>query len=176
MKTGLDECTARQDGWGSSEPTEDVNTLGETKGCAILDVGATVMCSSAVAAEEIQGQRLRQNEPGPPSVRESDCRFCFADGRTDEVQDMVELPIAPGSLKGKSINTHLIDRACNETSPLVIIDDKRRHFMVGDYEETKSCSKTSRMSGTHFQPPEIGLTMTSLQSPHAFLIHHLRLG
>ena len=30
--------------------TEDVNTLEETKGCAILDSGATVMCSSTAAA------------------------------------------------------------------------------------------------------------------------------
>ena len=32
---------------------EDVNTLEETKGCAILDSGATVMCSYTAAAEEI---------------------------------------------------------------------------------------------------------------------------
>ena len=31
---------------------EEVNTLEETKGCAILDSGATVMCSSTSAAEE----------------------------------------------------------------------------------------------------------------------------
>ena len=43
---------------------EDVNTLEETRGCAILDSGATVMCASTVAAEEIQMQRLRQNAPG----------------------------------------------------------------------------------------------------------------
>ena len=40
------------------DSTEDVNTLEETKGCAILDSGATVLCSSTVAATEIQEQRL----------------------------------------------------------------------------------------------------------------------
>ena len=65
-------------------PHEDANTLEETTGCAILDSGATVMCSSTVEAEEIQMQRLRQNEPGAPSVGDSDRCFRFADGRNNE--------------------------------------------------------------------------------------------
>ena len=56
-----------------------MNTLEETNGCAILDSGATVMCSSTVDAEEIQMQRLRQNEPGMPNVQNSDRCFRFAD-------------------------------------------------------------------------------------------------
>ena len=32
----------------------------ETKGCAILDSGATVMCSSTIAAGELQTQRLNR--------------------------------------------------------------------------------------------------------------------
>ena len=39
---------------------EDTHHLQETNGCAILDSGATMACSSTVAAEEIQVQRLRQ--------------------------------------------------------------------------------------------------------------------
>ena len=50
-KTALDECHPRQEG---EDPPENVHTLEKTKGCAILVSGATVMCSSAVAAEEIQ--------------------------------------------------------------------------------------------------------------------------
>ena len=38
---------------------EQVNTPMETKGCAIMDSGATVVCSSTAAAEEIRMQRLR---------------------------------------------------------------------------------------------------------------------
>ena len=116
---------------------EEVNTLEETKGCAILDSGATVMCSSTLAAEEIQMQRLRQQEPGDPKVRESDRLFRFADGNTGEAKKMVEQPITSGLLRGKSINMHLIDKSGNETSPLFSIDDKRRHRMVVDYEENK---------------------------------------
>ena len=41
-----------------ADDAEDVNGLEETKGCAILDSGATVMCSSTIAAEGIQMQRL----------------------------------------------------------------------------------------------------------------------
>ena len=93
------------------------------------------MCSSTLAAEEIQLRRLRQHEPGDPTVRESDRCFRFADGRTDEAQKMVEQPITAGLLTGKTINMHLIDRSGNETSPLFSIDDKRRHRMVVDYEE-----------------------------------------
>ena len=119
------------------ENSEAVNTLEETKGCAILDSGATVMCSSTAAAEEIQMQRLRQNEPGDPSIRSSDRCFRFADGRTNEAQNMIEQPITAGLLKGKTINMHLIDRSGNETSPLFSIDDQRRHRMVVDYEENK---------------------------------------
>ena len=50
----------------ASEPqtTEDINGLEETRGCAVLDSGATVMCSSTVAAEAIQQQRLDRSEPG----------------------------------------------------------------------------------------------------------------
>ena len=61
----------------------------------------------------------------------------FADGRTDEAQNMAEQPITAGLLKGKSINVHLIDRSGDETSPLFSIDDQRRHRMVVDYEENK---------------------------------------
>ena len=117
--------------------TEKVNSLEETKGCAILDSGATVMCSSTLAAEEIQLQRLRQNEPGQPKVQESDRCFRFADGRTDAAQNMVKQPITAGLLTGKSISMHLIDKQGNDTSPLFSIDDQRRHRMVVDYEENK---------------------------------------
>ena len=109
------EWRARQDQPATAEePSEDVNTLKETQGCAIRESGATVMCSSTVAAEEIQMQRLRQNEPGAPSVGDSDRCFRFADGRTDEAQQMVKQPITAGLLQGKSINMHWIDRAGNE--------------------------------------------------------------
>ena len=82
-------------------------------------------------------QRLRQNEPGTPNVRDSDRCFRFADGATDEAQKMVEQPITSGLLKGKTINMHLIDRAGNETSPLFSIEGQRRARMVVDYEENK---------------------------------------
>ena len=107
----------------------------ETKGGAIMDSGATVMCSSTAAAEEIQTQRLRRSEPGDPSVRGSDRCFRFADGRTDDAQNMVGQPTTAGLLQGKTINMHLVDRNGNETSPLFSIDDQRRHRMVVDYEE-----------------------------------------
>ena len=70
----------------SADLPEDVNTLEETRGCAVMDSGATVMCSSTIAAEEVQMQRIRQNEPGSPNVRDSDRCFRFADGGTDEAQ------------------------------------------------------------------------------------------
>ena len=120
-----------------SSLSENVNTLEETRGCAVLDSGATVMCSSTIAAEEVQMQRLRQNEPGSPSLRDSDRCFRFADGGTNEAQKMVEQPITSGLLQGKTINMHLIDRAGNETSPLFSIDDQRRSRMVVDFEENK---------------------------------------
>ena len=76
------------------------------------------MCSSAVAAADMQEQRLRQNEPGAPSARDSDRRFRVADGRTDEAAKMAGQPTASGLLQGESVNVHLIDRAGNEASPL----------------------------------------------------------
>ena len=65
-------------------------------------------------------QRLRQNEPGAPTVEDSDRCFRFADGRKDEAQQMVEQPITAGLLQGRTINMHWIDRAGNETSPLFL--------------------------------------------------------
>ena len=45
----------------AADGDDDVNAmLEETKGCAVMDSGATVMCSSTLAAEEIQMQRLNQ--------------------------------------------------------------------------------------------------------------------
>ena len=82
------------------EETEDVNGLEETKGCAIIDSGATIMCSSTVAAEEIQMQRINQSEPGQPTVSQSDRRFRFADGRVEEAHTVVERPITSGLLAG----------------------------------------------------------------------------
>ena len=151
-----------QEAGRDNQGPEDVNTLEETKGCAILDSGATVMCSSTLAAEEIQMQRLRQNEPGNPKVLESDRCFRFADGRTDEAQNMVEQPITAGLLTGKSINMHLLDRQGNETSPLFSIDDQRRHRMVVDYEENKVMFK-DRPSEWHTLPTtKKGLMMIPL--------------
>ena len=100
MGRGISQGRARQD---APEPLEDVHTLEETKGCAILDSGATVMCSSTAAAEEIQLQRLRQHELGDPKALGSDRCCKFVDGRTDEAQKMVEQPITAGLLKGNPI-------------------------------------------------------------------------
>ena len=75
-------------------PTDEVNGLEETNGCAVLDSGATINCSSTTAAEEIQTQRLNHQEPGVPIISQSDCRFRFADGRVDEAQKVVEQPVA----------------------------------------------------------------------------------
>ena len=66
-----------------------------------MDSGATVMCSSTFAAEEIQMQRLKQEEPGVPTVRDSDRRFRLADGGINEANKMVEQPITVGLLSGK---------------------------------------------------------------------------
>ena len=115
------------------EGTEDVNGLEETKGCAIIDSGATIMCSSTVAAEEIQMQHINQSEPGQPTISQSDRRFRFADGRVDEAQQVVEQPITSGLLAGKPIHMHLIDKAGNDTCPLLSINDLRRLRMVIDY-------------------------------------------
>ena len=92
------------------------------------------MCASTVAAEEIQMQRLRQNEPVAPTVEDSDRCFRFEDGRKDEAQKVVEQPITAGLRQGKSIKMQLIDRAGNETSPLFSIDDQRRHRVVVDFD------------------------------------------
>ena len=114
---------------------EEINGLEETKGCAILDSGATSMCSSTIAAEEIQMQRLNREEPGLPTVSNSDRRFRFVDGRFDEAQKVVEQPIAAGLLAGKTVKMHLIDRAGNDTCPLLSIHDMRTLRMVVDYED-----------------------------------------
>ena len=82
------------------QEAEDINGLEETRGCAILDSGATVMCSSTIAAEEIQMQRINQDEPGLPTISTSDRRFRFADGSIDEAQKVVEQPITAGLLAG----------------------------------------------------------------------------
>ncbi len=62
---------------------------------------ATVMCSSTLAAEEIQMQRLNQEELGVPTVRDSDRRFRLVDGGINEANKMVEQPITAGLLSGK---------------------------------------------------------------------------
>ena len=51
--------------WGAEQNTaetdeDDAQALEETKGCAIIDSGATVMCSSTLAAGGIQMQRIQE--------------------------------------------------------------------------------------------------------------------
>ena len=122
----------------ADDDEDDVNAmLEETRGCAVMDSGATVMCSSTLAAEAIQEQRLNQQEPGVPTVRDSDRRFRLADGGINEANKMVEQPITAGLLSGKTMNMHLIDSVGNDTSPLFSIDEMRRLRMVVDYEENK---------------------------------------
>ena len=120
------------------------------------------MCSPTSAAEEIQMQRLRQQEPGAPKVSESDRCFRFADGRTDEAQKVVEQPITSGLLKGKTINMHLIDRAGSDTSPLFSIDDMRRLRMVADYEENKVLFKDNPTEWHKLPTTKKGLMMIPL--------------
>ena len=101
-----------------SNDTEDMHGLEETKGCAVLDSGATAMCSSTTVAEEIQSQRLNQQEPGLPTVSTSDRHCCFADGRVAEAQQVVEQQVTSGLLVWKSFEMHLNDRAGKHTCPL----------------------------------------------------------
>ena len=82
-------------------------------------------------------QRLNQSEPGLPTVSTSDRRFKFADGRVDEAQKAIEQPITAGLLAGESVTMHLIDKAGNDTCPLLSINELRRLRMVIDYEEGK---------------------------------------
>ena len=98
-------------------PTDNINGLEETKGCAVLDSGATINCSSTTAAGEIQMQRLNQQELGVPIISQSDRRSRFADGRVDEAQKVVEQLICAlrrRELRGReenpvnSIETHRI--------------------------------------------------------------------
>ena len=140
-------------GSASGSPnTEDVNGLEETRGCAVLDSGATVMCSSTVAAETSQQQRIDRAEPGEPTVSESDRRFKFVDGRVDEAGKVVEQPVTSGLLAGRTLSMHLIDKEGNDTCPLLSINDIRRLRMVVDYEESKVVFKDSPTCGTNFQP------------------------
>ena len=82
-------------------------------------------------------QRINRSEPGQPTVSQSDRRFRFADGRVDEAQQVVEQPITSGLSAGKSVTMHLIDKAGNDTCPLLSIHDMRRLRMVVDYDEGK---------------------------------------
>ena len=102
-----------------------------------MDSGATINCSSTTAAEEIQTQRLNHQEPGLPVISQSDRRFRFADGRVDEAQKVVEQPVTSGILAGISLEMQLIDRAGNDTCPLLSINDMRQLRMVVDYEDSK---------------------------------------
>ena len=123
----------------AADDNEDIINamLEETKGCAIMDSGASIMCSSTIAAEEIQMQRLNQGEPGQPTIHDSDRRFRLADGHYNDADKMVKQPITAGLLSGKTVSMHLIDRPGNDTSPLFSIDEMRRLRMVVDYEENK---------------------------------------
>ena len=79
--------------------------------------------------------RLDRKEPGLPTVSDSDRRFRFANGRVDEAQQLVGQPTTAGLLSGKTVRMHLIDRAGNDTCPLLSIRDMRTLRMVVDYED-----------------------------------------
>ena len=107
-------------------------------------------------------QRLNQSEPGQPTVSQSDRRFRFADGRVDEAQNVVEQPITSGLLAGKSVNMHLIDKAGNDTCPLLSINDLRRLRMVIDYEEGKVMFKDNPDVWHELPTTKKGLVMIPL--------------
>ena len=58
-----------------------------------MDSGATVMCSSTLAAEEIQMQSVHQEELGLPTVRDSGRRFRLVDGRINEADKWLSNPL-----------------------------------------------------------------------------------
>ena len=102
MAPGMSSGVSASAAATADDDEDDVNAmLEETRGCAVMDSGATVMCSSTLAAEAIQEQRLNQQEPGVPTVRDSDRRFRLADGGINEANKMVEQPITAGLLSGK---------------------------------------------------------------------------
>ena len=146
---------------GSYAP-EDVNGLEETKGCAVLDSGATINCSSTTAVEEIQTQCLNHQEPGIPVISQSDRRFRFADGRVDEAQKVVEQPVTSGLLAGRSLEMHLTDRAGNTTCPLLSINDMRQLRMVVDYEDNKVMFKDEHTVWHTLPTTKKGLMMVPL--------------
>ena len=127
-----------------------------------MDSGATVMCSSILGAEEIQMQRINREEPGTPTIRDSDRRFRLADGSFNDSSKMVEQPIIAGLLSGKTVNMHLIDRSGNDTSPLFSIDEMRRLRMVVDYEENKVMFKDNPDVWHTLPTTKEGLMMTPL--------------
>ena len=49
----------------------------------------------------------------------------------------MEQPVTSGILAGRSLDVHLIDRAGNDTCPLLSINDMRQLRMVVDYEDNK---------------------------------------
>lgn len=141
---------------------EEINGLEETKGCAILDSGATITCSSMIAAEGLQMQRLNRKETGLPTVSDSDRRFRFADGRVDEAQTVVEQPITAGLLSGRTIKMHLIDRAGNDTCPLLSMHDLRTLRMVVDYEDGTNMFKDNPNVWHNYRLQKIVLMMIPL--------------
>ena len=107
-------------------------------------------------------QRLNQSEPGQPTVSQSNRRFRFADGRVDEAQKVVEQPITSGLLAGKSIQMYLIDKAGNDSCPLLSINDLRRLRMVIDYEEGKVMFKDNPDVRHELPTTQKGLMMIPL--------------
>ena len=74
-------------------------------------------------------------EPGLPTVSDSDRRFRFVGGRVDEAANAVGQPITVGRLSGKIVKMHLIDKMGNDTCPLLSIHDMRTLRIVVDYED-----------------------------------------
>ncbi len=105
----------------------NANNPEETKGCAILDFGATIcvhrhwlQMKSRCSAHAKMSQVLLV-------LKDLDCYFRFTDGRTNAAQKVVE---------DWKIDRYAFNRPLgNETSPLFRINNKRRHRMVVDYEE-----------------------------------------
>ena len=75
---------------------------------------------------------------------------------------MVEQPVTAGLLSGQSLSMHLIEKAGNDTCPLLSINDLRRLRIVIDYDEGKVMFKDSPEVWHKLPTTRKGLTMIPL--------------
>ena len=97
-------------------------------------------CVSLNAMEQIQRDKLDNDEPDEMNIRPSDVRFKFGGGSAGEAIRQVDVETDEGPAAGRPVNLNVLNKGPDDNTPaLVGISRLKANRVMIDYENDRLC-------------------------------------